>query len=36
MTVTLSGVRAVDSLRGYLSAHRPAGTPLTHRSLVGV
>jgi len=33
---TMTGVRAIDSMRAYLQAHRPAYTPMTHRSLVAV
>ena len=33
---TMTGVRAIDSMRAYLHAHRPAYTPMTHRRLVAV
>ena len=33
---TITGVRAIDSLRAYLQANRPAHTPMTHRGLIAV
>lgn len=33
---TMTGVRAIDSVRAYLSTHRPVDTPLTHRAITAV
>ena len=33
---TMTGIRAIDSLRAYLRANNPSRTPVTHRSLVAI